>query len=130
MTTFATIGAGIDQLWALREAKRALTKELEAIDKQYAELEEALLARMDTEGTSKATSRHATVTVGDSVVPRLTDWDLFTSFIHRTKMFHLVERRPSVSGCRELFEKKGMIPGIEPFTKRKLRMLSITGDTE
>lgn len=130
MTTFTSIGSGIDALWELREQKRALTKQIEDLDRQAAELEEALLQRMDAEGTSKATSTRATVTASESVVPRLTDWDLFTSYMHKTKMYHLVERRPSVSGCRELFEKKGMIPGIEPFVKRKLRMLSINGDTE
>lgn len=130
MTVLTSLGHGIDKLWELREQKRALTKQIEDIDAQCNELELALLDRLDAEGTTKASSSRATVTATESVVPRLTDWDLFTSYILKTKMFHLLERRPSVSGCRELFEKKGMIPGVEPFKKRKLRLLTINGEPE
>ena len=79
----------------------------------------------DIEGTQRAAGKYGTVSVSERVVPSVKDWDQFWSFIHRKKFYHLVERRAAVKACRELFEIKGVIPGVEPFIQRTLRLLSI-----
>jgi hypothetical protein len=66
------------------------------------------------------------VSITESVRPSVENWDDFYRFIHRHKYYHLLDRRPSVTGCRELFETKGNIPGVVPFTKRKINLRSIT----
>jgi hypothetical protein len=85
------------------------------------------MEQMDREGTTKGGGKSATVSASESVVPQVTDWEAFYKFIHRMKWYHLLERRPSVTGCRELFETKGAIPGVMPFTKRKLTFTSKKG---
>lgn len=120
-----TIGAKIDNLHSLREQKRLLEEQVKAVsDQMYAE-ELELIAQMDSEGVNKSTGNLATVSIGESIKPSVDDWDAFHAFIHRNKYYHLLERRPSVTGCRELLEQKGRIPGVVPFTQRKLNIRSV-----
>ena len=119
------IGAKIDKLHALREQKRALEEQIKQLSEQMNELENQLIAQMDEEGVTKATGNAATVSISTSVKPSVEDWDAFYAYIHRHKYYHLLERRPSVTGCRELLETKGKIPGVIPFTQRKLNIRSI-----
>jgi len=121
----STIGVKIDQLHALREQKRALEEQIKQLSEQMNELENQLIDQMDKEGVTKASGRAATVSITTSVKPSVEDWDAFYAYIHRHKYYHLLERRPSVTGCRELLETKGKIPGVIPFTQRKLNMRSI-----
>lgn len=121
----STIGAKIDQLHNLREQKRQLEEQVKQLQAQMAELENDLIEDMDKQGVSKSTGALATVSISSNVRPSVDDWDAFYAYIHRYKYYHLLERRPSVSGCNELLETKGKIPGIVPFTQRKLNLRSI-----
>lgn len=121
----STIGAKIDQLHALREQKRALEEQIKQLSGQMDVLENSLIEQMDAEGVSKSTGNSATVSISTSVKPSVDDWEAFYAYIHRFKYYHLLERRPSVTGCRELLETKGKIPGIVPFTQRKLNIRSV-----
>ncbi|GIV03831.1 MAG: hypothetical protein KatS3mg015_2661 [Fimbriimonadales bacterium] len=121
----STIGAKIDQLHALREQKRALEEQIKQLSEQMNELENQLIAQMDKEGVTKASGNAATVFITTFVKPSVEDWDAFYAYIHRHKYYHLLERRPSVTGCRELLETKGKIPGVIPFTQRKLNIRSV-----
>jgi len=121
----STIGVKIDQLHALREQKRALEEQIKQLSGQMDELENQLIDQMDKEGVTKSTGNAATVSISTSVKPSVDDWDAFYAYIHRYKYYHLLERRPSVTGCRELLETKGKIPGVIPFTQRKLNIRSI-----
>ena len=122
MTT--TIGAKIDALHALREKKRNYEEEVKLVQQQMDQLEFDLIEQMDASGVTNATGGKASVSVGTSVKPSVENWDDFYAFIARHKYYHLLERRPSVTGCRELFEQKGNIPGVVPYTQRKLNLRS------
>lgn len=121
----STIGAKIDQLHNLREQKRHLEEQVKQLQAQMAELENELIEDMDKQGVSKSTGALATVSISSNVRPSVDDWDAFYAYIHRYKYYHLLERRPSVSGCNELLETKGKIPGVVPFTQRKLNLRSV-----
>lgn len=121
----STIGAKIDELHNLREQKRKLEEQVKQLSGKMDELENKLIEQMDKEGVTKSTGVAATVSIGTSVKPSIDDWDAFYAYIHRYKYYHLLERRPSVTGCRELLETKGKIPGVIPFTQRKLNIRSI-----
>ena len=120
-----SIGTDIDKLWKLREEKRALEAQIKTIDEVYITLEEGLITALQSEGLDKSTGKKASVSVTSTVKPKVADWDLFYGYIHRMKYYHLLERRPSVTGCRELFETKGKIPGVEPFTKTTLNLRAL-----
>lgn len=121
----STIGAKIDKLQALREKKRVLEEQVKDLQQQMAAMETELIEDMDAQGVLKSTGHNATVSISSVTRPSVEDWDAFYNYIHRHKFYHLLERRPSVSGCNELMELKGNIPGVVPFTQRKLNLRSI-----
>ena len=121
----STVGAKIDVLHALREDKRQLEELLKAKAQEIDLAENELIELMDQQNITKSTGSKATVSISTSVKPSVEDWDAFYAYIHKNKYYHLLERRPSVTGCRELFDTKGKIPGVVPFTQRKLNIRSV-----
>lgn len=121
----STVGAKIDALHALREEKRQLEELLKAKAQEIDLTENDLIEQMDQQNITKSTGSKATVSISTSVKPSVEDWDAFYAYIHKNKYYHLLERRPSVTGCRELFDHKGAIPGVVPFTQRKLNIRSV-----
>ena len=121
----STVGAKIDALHALREEKRQLEELLKAKAQEIDLVEIDLIEQMDQQNITKSTGSKATVSLSVSVKPSVEDWDAFYAYIHKNKYYHLLERRPSVTGCRELFDHKGAIPGVVPFTQRKLNIRSV-----
>ena len=121
----STVGAKIDALHALREEKRQLEELLKAKAQEIDLAENELIEQMDQQNITKSTGSKATVSISTSVKPSVEDWDAFYAYIHKNKYHHLLERRPSVTGCRELFDTKGKIPGVVPFTQRKLNIRSV-----
>ena len=121
----STVGAKIDALHALREEKRLLEEQVKAKAQEIDLAENDLIEQMDQQNITKSTGSKATVSISTSVKPSVEDWDAFYAYIHKNKYYHLLERRPSVTGCRELFDTKGKIPGVVPFTQRKLNIRSV-----
>ena len=121
----STVGVKIDALHALREEKRQLEELLKAKAQEINLAENDLIEQMDQQNITKSTGSKATVSISTSVKPSVEDWDAFYAYIHKNKYYHLLERRPSVTGCRELFDHKGAIPGVVPFTQRKLNIRSV-----
>lgn len=112
-------------MYKLREKKRALESDIKAIEVERLTIEVALMVQMDAEGVEKSTGKAASVSIAKSIKPSVENWDLFYGYIHRKKLYHLLERRPSVTGCRELFEKRGKIPGVVPFEQRQINMRNL-----
>jgi len=121
----AKIGDIVDQLKDIKDEVDDLNAKLVLVKAKYNEKEAELYKAADEQKTSAGKGTRGSFSIGDSVVPQVKDWDLFYKFIHKNKWWHLLERRPSVVACRELFDTKGKIPGVEKFTKRKINLRSI-----
>ena len=122
------IGNIIDQLWQLREDKKALAEQEKLITAQVEVLEAQLYERMDSEDTTKSAGKRASVTLGTTDIVQLDGEDgfeLFTKYIKKTGYFHLLERRVAQLGARELLASKGAIPGCKVFTKRKISLTTL-----
>ncbi len=120
-----TIGSRIDQLNDLREQKRELAAKVEAIEKTYHEVEAELIEALDAQGTSNGTGKKASASISVSVVGSIVDRDKLDAFVKRTGNFQLFQARLSAPAVRELLEKKGSIPGVEPFHKKTLNLRSL-----
>lgn len=120
------LGSMIDNLWQLREDKRKSEAATKLIEKDIEAAETELLERLDKEGMDKATGRLGTISVGEALVGTIEDWDAFTAFVAKTKNFQLIQRRISDVAYRELLGMGKPVPGIKPFTKRKLNLRSVT----
>jgi hypothetical protein len=117
-----TVGTMGEKLFGLRDKKRELEEQIKALDEESSVLSEQLMERMDKEGLTKVSCKSGTVSTTVSMVADVTDWDALHAYIAKTKQFHLLQRRVSDASWRELFEKKGAVPGTQPFNKKKLNL--------
>lgn len=120
-----TLGACIDKMWQLREDKRALDAQIKAVEADIKALETDMFGLLDAQDTRKAEGKHASVSVNESVVCNVEDWDALWPWIAKNKFFHLVQKRVSDPGIRELWALGKVIPGTQPFTKRTLSLKSL-----
>jgi hypothetical protein len=120
-----TIGAAVDTLWELQQKKKAANEEVKRIEALIAAAETTVYELMDAQGTRRSEGKKVSVSIGETTTFNIEDFDAFAKYVHKTKYFHLFQRRVSVEGARELFETKGAVPGISPFTKRKLTLTTV-----
>jgi hypothetical protein len=119
------IGPLIDKMKENRDARGELNDKIKELEAEYARLEGLLMEAMDKEGVTKSTGGAATASISTSIVPQVEDWDEFYKYIHKHKFYHLLERRPSAAGCREIMEEKKKLPGVVPFVKRKINLRTL-----
>ncbi len=119
-----TVGSLIDSLSDIRQEKRDLAVKEKEINARYEAVEKQLLELMDAEGLSKSTGRNATASVSETIQFNTSgegaDWNLFCAYMSKTKQFHLIQRRVSAPALRELWGKKGPVPGLTQYTKREI----------
>lgn len=120
-----SIGQRIDTLETLREQKRALEAQVKVIEEKYDAEATALMEQMEKEGVTKSTGSKASVGITETVVATIVDWGALTAYIKKKNYFHLLQHRVSDPAARELFERDGKVPGLEPFTKKKLTLTKL-----
>lgn len=120
-----TIGQATDEMWALREKKRALEATVKEVEGQMKALEETVFGLMDAQDTRKAEGKNASASINESTVGTVDDWDAVWTYIAKNKYFHLVQKRLSDPALRELWEMGKVVPGVQPFKKRTLSVRSL-----
>ena len=131
-TTVLTLGAASDKVWQLREDKRALDKQVKAIETEIAALTENIFEMLDSQDTRKAEGKRASVSVTYSTVPNTVDWNETIKFIVAGKRgdkmayAHLVQHRISAPAYSELRALGMTVPGQADFTKRSLSITSLS----
>ena len=120
-----TMGSLIDKMSTLRDQRRVLAEQDKKLKEEYDGLEIQLMEVFDKQDTRKGEGKKASASISDSIIPNVVDWDAFYAYIIKNKFTHLLQRRPSTEACRELFETKGKIPGVEPFTKRTVNLRNL-----
>lgn len=119
------LGSMIDKIWAVREEKRRLEEQVKEASERISELEAQLFEQLEAQGLDKATGSKASVSITTSVVADVQDWDAVWPYIAKTKAWHLVQRRLSDPAYRELLDMGKKVPGVQPFTKRKLNVRTL-----
>lgn len=120
-----TLGSSIDALWALREDKRTAEAAVKLIEEKIAALEAVVMENLEAEGIDASRGKAASVSITSVTSFSIDDFDAFAKYVARTKYFHLFQRRVSEVAVREVFELKGAVPGLAPFTKKKLNLRSL-----
>lgn len=120
-----TIGAAIDKIWLMRENKKALEAQVKKVEAEIKEVEETIFELLDAQDTRKGEGKKASVSINESVVATVEDWDALWPYIAKNKYFHLVQKRVSDPGMRELWDMGKKVPGVQPFTKRTLSIRSL-----
>lgn len=100
----------------------SINDSLKDLKSKKAGLETQLLDQMESMGNNLNQIRTAagTVSILESKVGNVKDWDAFYRYIHDHNAFHLLNKAPKHAALRELWDLEQEIPGVEPFTKRSI----------
>lgn len=110
----------IDSLGKLKSSKKDLERQLKDCDTDIANIEVEIMKAMDAEGILESKSHVGKVTLSESVYPKIEQWELFEAFVLDNRLLHLLERRPAVLAYRELLSLGKPVPGVLPFSRRKV----------
>lgn len=120
-----SIGETIDNMHALREERRELEEKIKKLNAAYEVAERELMELMDTQQTRISAGKKASVHIDEVVFPTAENWDDIYAYLKGSGKLYLLERRLSTAGFRELFERGESVPGVVPFKKRKVKLISI-----
>jgi len=110
----------IDKLGLLRVDKKRAEYEVKEINKSIEALERQLMDVMDDQGITESKNSTGKVALTESVYPHVEQWDQFHTWILENGYLHFLERRPAVLAYREALDMGKPVPGVLPFTKRKI----------
>lgn len=118
----SSLGSEVDKLFDLREAKRELEAKAALIEAEYKEVEERVLRRMEEEKSSGVKSAKASASITLQTVATVEDWKKVDAYIKKTGALHLLQRRIFDAAYREILEGGKKVPGVSPFTKKRLNL--------
>lgn len=124
-----SVGTMIDRMWELREQKKKLDDEAKDISAKMTELEEQLSAKMEADGVTKATGKSASVSFSFTTAAQVQGdegWALLYGYIKRTGYWHLLQRRVTDTAYKELLDAGKKVPGVEPFSKKRINLRTLT----
>lgn len=118
-----TLGATIDLLYTVCQQRLDAEKVIEAMKEQEATIRDYLMSNFEHAGLEGAKGSQATASLRRSTVADVTDWGKLWTYISKTKSWDLVQKRVSVTACRERWDASKQIPGVEP---KEIVALSLT----
>ena len=110
----------IGQLGALRTEKKRLDYEARQVEEHIRHKEREIMEMMDAQEITESKSAAGKVSLGEAVYPQVDDWDSFGQWILDNGYIHFLEKRPAVLAYREALGQGIPVPGVLPYTKRKL----------
>lgn len=120
-----TIGGCIDELYRMRAARLALSKQVDEAKAAENLLEEHILNTFSKSDLNGAKGTLATAGVKRTTVYQLANWDAFIDYVSTTNSWDLLRKQPGATACKARFENGEAIPGIEPYNKVDLSLTKI-----
>lgn len=116
----STLNTLIAQLGELRAAKKKLEYQANEYDRHITAKEREIMDALDDQELTESKGPAGKVTLGESVYPQVEDWDAFHRWILENNYMHFLERRAAVLAYREALGQGIAVPGVLPYTKRKI----------
>lgn len=110
-----TLGACIDQAYALRSERIALQRTTDAIGEQETLMREHIINTFGKSDINGAMGKRASCNIVPKRVPTVKDWSKFYAFIHSNKAYELLQRRVHEKAWREYLDDGRSVPGVETF---------------
>jgi len=117
-----TIGDIADEVLAVQVKIKKKEDEVKALEEKADKLKEELRLAADAASLTSGGGKKSKFTIDPQIVPQASNWDQFHQYIYDNKYFHLLQRRPAVKACQELWEQNVAIPGIDKFTIMKVNV--------
>ncbi len=111
-----------DQLYTIREARLAMQKQVDELQKSESALREELIAAISKSDATGVAGRLVRVTVVTKPKATLKDWDELIAYCRRRNAWDLIQHRISETAVAERWNDGKEIPGIEAFNVVTLSM--------
>jgi hypothetical protein len=115
-----TLNGLIAQLGELRAAKKQLEFGVKDMEGRITIKERQIMDVLDDQRLTESGGPAGKVILSESVYPQVASWDEFHAWILENHYMHFLEKRPAVLAYREAINQGIPVPGVLPFTKRKL----------
>lgn len=115
-----TLGQISDEILVQQKEVKRLNELVDAAEAVKKALGEELMKAAALQNLEKGGGKTSGFTIKPQTVPQVENWDMFYAFIDENKYWHLLQRRPGVQACAELWEQGKQIPGVERFTQLKV----------
>ena len=125
-----SIGSQIDEYAKLRKEKAALSKQLDDLNKKIVACEQELIDSLSGQSMSKASGHLATVSIGESEIAVVKDWQILYNHIVESGSFELLQKRLSNRVALEAISVNGGLPGTEVIKQPKLNFKSLVSKSQ
>lgn len=122
------LGKLIDSMWELREKRKIAEAAVDELKTKISKLESEIEALMDADGITKATGTKATLSFSYTTIADVQGdegWTKLYAYIKKTGYWHLLHRRVTDGAYKELLDSGKKVPGVEPFTKKRINLRTI-----
>jgi len=120
-----TLNELIEQRTALKAELDAVNSTVKAVKEQMDANEQLVFKALDEAGIKRIANDSASLSINESIVPEVVDWDKFHTYILDSGDFSLIQRRASSTAYNELLKTGASVPGIEPREVRRLNFKSL-----
>jgi hypothetical protein len=114
------LGQLIDKLADLKSQRAFHEKQSKDLGTLATAVEDQIIKALADQHLEEAAHNGVKVVPKGHTYPHVEDWAKFYDFIHENKYYHLIEKRPSVLGYRELLDLGRQVPGVVPYVQTKL----------
>lgn len=115
-----TMAQIVEKMVAIREERRRISSRDKELVDEWRSLEFEAIKRLDDQGMDKASSGDGTISINETVLPQVVDWDEFYAYIVENDAFHMLQKRPAAAAFREMHESGEKVNGVEPYTQRSI----------
>lgn len=125
MAQARTVGNIADEVLVEQLKLKKAQDKVEEIEEVIKTLKEELRLAAEKEDLTTGGGKKSSFSIEPQTVPHATNWDSFYEYIKENNYFHLLQRRPAVKACQELWGQGVQIPGIDKFTQNKVNVKGI-----
>lgn len=104
----------------LREQHREVQTEEKRLKALLDDNEQEIIDQLDAQGVTRSGIGPFSMSISETVVGNVEDWDSVYAFIKDNDAFYLLQRRLANAAYKELLDNGDTIEGVAPFTKRSL----------
>ena len=118
-----TLGATIDLIWTLEQEIKEAEAAIKPLKEKQKALEEYLMSNFERQGIDGSKGKLGAASIRRSTVAEVVDWIPFYEYMRKNKAYDLMQKRISVTACRERWDSGKEIPGV---AQKQIETLSIT----
>lgn len=119
-TKLRELASKLDKILDLDKKIAVLGDQLKKLETERKQLEEILIDALPKEDLDGLVGLRAVAKLDRQEVPTCEDWTAFYTYVRKNNAFDLLQKRLSVTACRERWEARKVVPGVTKFTRVRL----------